>query len=475
MNLRILLPLLSVLLVPPGPRASAQEAGPGIEVGPTHLELAIWRTPSFQRRFAESFRSEAAIEPSVSTAEIELMSEAVDLMAANDIDGAISLLESERTRRSSAAIDFMLGNLLYVQARLDESAKALEAAVAKFPDFRRAWMRFGDLEARRGNVTGAHRALVEAYRLGAGDANTIGLLGWANAGLGHWVAAESAYRQALMLDPGSHDWRLGLAEALVRQLRPREALVLLGDLIEERSGSAALWALQAEAHLSAGQPAMAAQDLEFLEGLGGATFDSRSTLGDIYLQQGMPSAAADRHLAAMELEEAPDPARAIIALRRLARDGEVEAAAMMADQLRRLHVGGFDSREVADLEDLETRIAVRKGEGAEEIAALEEIVDGNPLDGDAIILLGRCYGRMPEGLERAEYWFKRASLIDGVRVEAMLRHAEVLISRGSYGPAIILLKKVQLEQPRASVKALLDRVERYERQRSRESVDGGGR
>ena len=77
-------------------------------------------------------------------------------------------------------------------------------------------------------------------------------------------------------------------------------------------------------------------------------------------------------------------------------------------------------------------------------------------------------------MERAEYWFDRAAMIEDVRNQAKLRHADLLISRGRYAPAIALLKQVQREEERASVKALLDRVERYERQRSRDSSDGGG-
>ena len=474
MNPRILLRFLPIWLVLFGPRAFGQESASELEAGPTQIELSIWRTPSYQRRFAESFRSQASVEPRVSAVEVDLMSDAMDLMAANDIDGAISLLESKRRVDGSAAIDFMVGNLLCVQARLEEASEALEAAVDKFPDFRRAWMRLGDLEARRGDVEAAHRALVEAYRLGANDSDTIGLLGWANAGLDRWVAAESAYRQAIMLAPDSRDWKLGLAEAMIRQRRPREALVILDELIELRPESSKFWALQAEAHLAAGDPSSAALDLEILEEIEGVTARSRSMLGDIHLEDGMPLVAADRHLAALKLAESPDPARAFVALRRLVDGGEVQAAGMLMDELRELHASGFDSRELATLERLEARVAVQRGEQAEAAAVLEKVVDEDPLDGEALILLGRYHGRMPDGMERAEYWFDRAAMIEDVRNQAKLRHADLLISRGRYAPAIALLKQVQREEERASVKALLDRVERYERQRSRDSSDDGG-
>lgn len=456
------------------PQSDGEEAVGG-RPGPTQLELAIWRTPSYQRRFAESFVAEGSVEPAVAPREAELMGEALDLMAANDFDGAIALLRDELTPRSSASIDFMIGNLLYLQARLDDAAESLRMAVGKFPDFRRAWTRLGDLEARRGDPVAAHRALSRAHALGANDPDTLGLLGWSNAGLQRWLAAETAYRRALMLDPGSYDWRLGLADALVRQQRADEGLLILGELIEERPESIALWRRQAMAHLAAGKRIEAAEDLEILEGLGGGDFETRSLLGDLYLEQDMPALAASQHIAALADVAAPDPSRAFEALRTLTRQRQLVAAQSLVDRLEADHVAGFDEPERRELEGLVARLAVQTTQGAAEAAALERIVDADPLDGEALILLGEYHAARPGGFEKAEYWFERAAMLDDFRLDARLKRAEMLVAAGRYPQAIGLLKQVQLEEPRPEVKAYLDRIESYERNRPRKQGEGGTR
>jgi tetratricopeptide (TPR) repeat protein len=451
------------------PPATAQDDAPAAVTtdvvpasGPSQVELSIWRTPAFRRRFAESFAAETPVEPPLDGRDLAVMTDAMDMMAANRIDAALELLGKNRSARASAALDFMTGNLLYVQGRLDESADALELAVGKFPNFRRAWMRLGDLEARRGNDALAAAALGRACELGACDPITLGLLGVSHANLGNLVAAETAFRRAIMLDPATFDWRLGLADAMAAQGRHDEAIAMFEVLVNGRPDDGSLWRRLGLTRLAAGRADDAAQDLEVVRVLGIADPKVERQLASIYLDRGLATLAVERQLAATRLDGNAGPA--LEAARVLATTGEIAAVEGLLSALRSGDAA-FDADVRAEFDRLESLLAARRDEGAAEATALEALVDRDPLDGEALILLGRHHAKLPDGLERAEFWFERAEGIAAFEVEAKIRHAEALVAAGRYPQAIALLKQAQSLKPDDSVKAYLEEIEGYARNR----------
>lgn len=450
--------------------ASAQDGATAapledLEAGPSQIELTIWRSPAFRRRFAESFTAEVAIEPPVDARDLKVLEDTMGLMAENRIDDALERLEDGRSARASAALDFQAGNLFYVQGRLDEAADALEIAVGKHPKFRRAWVRLGDLEARRGNDAAAVAALTMAHELGANDPFTVGLLGWCHARLGNWVSAESAYRRAIMVDPDAFEWREGLADVLARQRREADAIALYESLIVERPADAGLWRRLGRARLAAGKPEEAAQDLEVVRELGGADAEVDRLLGDIYLARGLADLAVERHLGAMDEGETLDATAAFDAARTLARRGDLAPVNTLLAAVEARHLDRLDGDARAEYQRLVTMLAVRRSEEAETAAGLERIVEKDPLDGEALILLGQFHARQTDGLERAEYWFERAEGLTAFEVDARIRHAEALVARGRYPAAIDLLKQAQSLEPSDAVKAYLVEIEGYARNR----------
>ena len=97
------------------------------------------------------------------------MREVLDLMAANDLDAAIALLEKNRNAKATAAYDFMLGNLRFTRDELDLAALAYGTAAAKYPNYRRAWQQLGLARVQLGQFDKARDALVRAFELGADD------------------------------------------------------------------------------------------------------------------------------------------------------------------------------------------------------------------------------------------------------------------------------------------------------------------
>ncbi len=432
------------------PSASAADEG-----------LDLWNDPTFQRQFLGSFGVQAEIEPRVTVVEREMLEKIVPLLA-SDLEAAARELEKITRPAASATFDFTLGNIRFQQDRLDDAALHFQAALEKFPSFRRAHKNLGLIRVRRGRFEEAARSLTRVVELGGGDGLTLGLLGYAYASTGSYVSAESAYRNAVLLRPDTLDWRLGLAQSLFKQQKHGEAVSLCDELIRRHPERADFWLLQANAFIGLGQPLRAAENFEVVRRLGKATPASLQTLGDIYVNEALWDLAAGAYQAALQGEAGRDPQRALRCIETLAQRGALEQAKALLAGL-----DAWGGERLAEPErkralKVRARIAAGEGEGEQAAGVLEEIVSIDPLDGEALILLGQHYARAREP-ERAVFYYERAESLQDFEAEARVRHAQVLVEQARYREAVPLLKRAQELKPRDEVARYLEQVERVAR------------
>ncbi|MBZ0258770.1 tetratricopeptide repeat protein, partial [bacterium] len=290
---------------------NAQDA---VKLSPAHLsqyELKIWNDPAFQKQFAESYQAETDIEPRVTVPEREQMQEVLALISSDKLDEAVKLLDESRNEAASAVFDFTLANIHFQREELDKAAAAYKAATDKFPKFRRAWKNMALIYIRQGEFNKALPALTRVVELGGSDAITYGLMGFAYSSVENFLSAESAYRMAILLDPETVDWKMGLARSFFKQQRFAEAVALCGSLIEKKPDNADLWLLQANAYIGMNQSMKAAEIFELVDHLGNSTVDSLYMLGDIYVNEGLYELAANSYLRSLETTEQENPDRAI--------------------------------------------------------------------------------------------------------------------------------------------------------------------
>jgi tetratricopeptide (TPR) repeat protein len=410
---------------------------------------------------AESLLAETEIEPRVTATERAEIEAALALVAAGKTDEALRRLDAGR---GGAAAGFMRGSLLFQQEKLPEAIAACEGAVAQYPKFRRAHRMLGILYVRQGDFDKALPALTRVLELGGGDAFTYGLLGYSNAALNRFLAAESAYRQAVLLDPVTLDWQMGLARALFRQERCAEASALCAALIEAHPERADLWLLQANALIGLNQPLKAAENFEIAARLGAATAESLNMLGDIYVNEGLYTAAVEAYQQALERFPEAGPDRPLRAAKVLVGRGALAEAKKLICRMDELHGAALASAERKDLLRLRARMAVAEGASGEEIQILQEILEIDPLDGEALILLGQHAGRARD-LEKAVFYYERAAGLERFEADAKLRHAQLLAGQGRYAEALPLLRRAQELKPREDVQKYLDQLERLAKAR----------
>ena len=421
--------------------------------------LSVWDDPSFRRQLSLSYMAETEIEPSVTIIEREQLEEVFNLISEEEYDQAILLIEEYGDDAASAVFDFTLANIHFQRDELERAAPRYEIAVQKHPKFRRAWKNLSLIAVRENDFKTAAEGLTEVIKLGGADAITYGLLGFSYSNLEKHLSAETAYRMAIMFDSETPDWQMGLARSLFKQERYSDAVALTRELISKNPDRADLWLLQANAYIGLEQPLRAAQNYEVVDGMGGSSVASLNMLADIYVNEELYGMAVTSYMRAMEMSEAGSLERPIRAAKVLAARGALDETMMLVNKIGELHGKKLAPDERKDLLRLAARVAVARGSGDEEAQALEELIELDPLDGEALILLGQHAEREGDA-DKAIFYFERAAGIEEYEADAKVRHAQLLVGMGRYQEALPLLRRAQGLKPRENVQSYLEQVER---------------
>jgi len=425
---------------------------------------SILQSARFLDMVKESYLAESDVEPTLDRGERREFDRILDLLGSGDpedLEEARRRLEEARADGGSAVFDFTLAQILYENDQTEPAREAYVAAAGKFPKFRRAWRAIGAIDMQGERFDEAIASLVKVIELGGGESITYGFLGFAFANIGDDLAAESAFRMALMLDPTNLDWRMQLARTLFNQKRYADAAALCDKLIADDPTRGDLWLLQANAHLGQERPMRAAENYEMVDRLGQSTADSLSMLGDIYVNADLPELAAGAYRRSFEMVPPPAPERAIRAANVMVLRGGYEAAGPLVAALRERFADSMSETQTKDLLKLQARLASAKGEGGA-AEALEEIVRLDPLDGEALILLGQEYRRTGDPI-KAAFAFERAAAMDRFEAKAKRLHGQLLVSTGDYAAALPLLRRAQALEPSENLRSFIDQVERVGR------------
>ena len=386
---------------------------------------AIWRDPIFQRQFIGSYGINAEVEPRVSPEELALLERARPLMAAQ-WPKAAQMIEAQIKSDSSAMLDFTLGSIYFQQDQMDKALRWYRRAVRKFPSFRRAHRNMGLIQVRSQQYDDAIRSFTRMIELGGGDAYSYGLLAFAFAAKQDFLAAEAAYRNALLLQPENTEWRLGLVRCVLKQHKYEDAVALLDVMIQSYPDKPEFWLLQANAYLGLKQPLKAAVDIECVDRMNKATAENLLLLGDIYVNEDLLDVAGRAICLSMECDPPPPASRVLRGAEQLSTRGAFEPARGVLKRLRAVQKD-LDAIAARRLAKLEARIALAQGgERPELAAALEEVLKMDPLDGDALILLAQYYQRRNDP-ERSGLYYERAEGIADFEVNARTRHDQLLV------------------------------------------------
>ena len=429
-------------------------------VAADHELAPLWNDPEFSKRLLGSYGFASDAEPRMTPEEQATYREKIVPLLRDDPNKAMGPLQGLVKPSASAVFDFTLGNIYFQNEDLTNAIKHFEAALAKFPDYRRAQKNLAFALVRAGKYKEAIQPLTRTVALGGGDGKVFGLLGFAYVSQGKHVSAEGAYQQALVFEPENVELKVGLVKCAVATANYDYALTLLDELVQQFPERDNLWSLQANIYIQKEQPAKAAISLEMLRRLGKANAQNLFLLGDLYMTQEARDLALSAYLEAIEKSGGQNLPKALRAAQILVSRSAWDEARGLFAKIRA--AGNLSGPEELKLLKLESKTAMATGEGDKAIQTLEEITLKDPLDGEALLLAGDYYSKSGQR-EKAEFRYQIAAGIAGFEADAFVKHAQLLVQTQKYSEAVDLLRKAQKAKPRDNVQRYLEKVEQLAR------------
>ena len=424
----------------------------------------LWNDPTFQKEFLGSYGFLAGAEPPISDEEKEALRNLIGLIKASP-EAAIRALEPQITKDSSAAFDFILANLYFQGGDLAKAEQYYGNAVVKHPDFRRAYKNLGLVQVQKGDFDKAIKTISKAMELGEVDGRSYGLLGYGYLTQQKYYPAEAAYRQAILMQPETSDWKVGLARCLLETNRYADAIALFDTLLQEEPDNADYWLLQGNAYLGQDESIAAAKNLEVVRRMGSADLSTLTLLGDIYMNNALPDLALDAYQAATEMASAGDSKPLVRAAELLARTGSFDQSKLMIASIREKLSDTMDEDTDLKLLTIEAKVARAEGDDDSAVELLTKIVERDSLNGEAIIELANFFADQDD-MAKAINRFEQAEKIEAFEREALVAHAQARVRNGEYKKALPLLRRALQIESDANLEDYTDRVERAARSQS---------
>lgn len=417
---------------------------------------SMWNDSQFVKSFTASYGVLAGYEPEISDAEKDALRGLLNIIQSSP-SNAIRQLEPQIKSSSSAAFDFILANLYFQESDLANAERYYRNAIQKYPNFRRAHKNLGLLLVQANKFSEATVSLSKALELGDVDAHAYGLLGYCYLTEKLYYPSEAAYRSAILMQPKVRDWQLGLARCLVETEKHGEAISLFDSLLKKEPDNVDLWLLQANAHIGKGDTIAAAQNLEMVRRMDQASIPTLSMLGDIYINNQMPSLALSAYLEAVQKAAGTPPPATIRAAKIFVQTGNYEEGEELINRIRSA-ASELKVEDELELLTLEARIARVDGDMERALKLLTQIVEQDALNGAALIELGNYYASQDD-MARAVNRFEQAQLIDTFERPALIAHAQTLVQRGEYKTALPLLRRALELKPDEYLQNFTQRVE----------------
>lgn len=423
--------------------------------------LSLWNDPQFARYFVGTYAIMPEVEPTLAEKDRELLQGLLPLMPKPA--EAMAYLAKVVTPGCNAIFDFQMASLYFDANMLDASEKWYKSAITKSPSFRRAWRGLGMAQVRAMKWKEAVASLGQAVALGIQDGPTYGLLGYALLSMERPSSAESAYRSALMFQPDSLDWKMGLIRTALKQMKAAEAASLCDEILRDHPDRADMLSLQAEAFLVMKETVKAAENLEILVRGGQAKGEDLARLGDIYLATKEPALAVSAYTRWIERSDRKLPEdvdKALQVAESLSAQNALTEAGIFLAKVKTTAGKELPKEAEARLLKVEARLQMSAGKGDTAAPILERVVELNPLDGGALMLLGQYYSDKKDNVS-AVARYERAAKIKENEPDALIRLAQIKISEGKLAEALPDLKRSNDLKPRDSVQKLIQDVEKF--------------
>jgi tetratricopeptide (TPR) repeat protein len=411
----------------------------------------------FREAFMASYLAvQSELNPSITPQEKGLFDELIPLIQGNP-RAAIARLQAAITPESSAAFDYILGNLHYQEGNMTQAVRAYEAAARKFPNYQTAYFNMGRALVQDGRFADALKPLQTALRLRGGDGTLYGLIGYCYLNEGRFATALDAYRMAVMLSPENRDWKIGKLRCHEALGQAEETIGMLYEFIAAEPRNTDWWKMQANQFLAKGDQLRAAANLQVVRQFGSTDAPTLVLLGDILLNEELFEPALSVYLEALETPNVRI-ARILRVVDTLVQFDETERAKTLLAKAETTLGDSLPESEQLDLLNLKARVALATQDSEGAGAFLEEIVRRDPMNGRALLSLADLHSKAGD-LARAEFYAENAAKVEAFAHRASLLLAQLKVQQKDYRAAATFLRRAQQIEPRDYVADYLMKVE----------------
>ncbi|OQX87707.1 MAG: hypothetical protein B6D55_02500 [Candidatus Omnitrophica bacterium 4484_70.2] len=399
-------------------------------------------------------------EPKVSKEEAQILSKAIEL-SKKDLEEAIKFLSSKIGFESSAALDFALGVLYHQRGEFEESKLCYKRALEKFPYFHRARANLAQILLEEGKIDEAKEELSIVLKESKVPPHLYTLTGYIFLLKGNPVAAEIAYKNAILLKPEDTNAYLGLVKSLIMQEKFKEAEKLIKPLLEKDYTKKELWFTLVDIYLSLNDFDKAIITLELAKRINiDLGSDVYFTLGDLFLNQGMPQEALFNYKKALT-EKGLSFDRLLKAIEGFIICKDLKEAKDLIERAERikkdLEVGESQRKK---LRILRAKYYYLNKEFDLSLKIYKEILEKDPTNAEVLLCIGDIYKEEGD-LKEALLFYERASNM-GRKIEALMKRAQIEVELGNYSKAIDLLKEVQSIKPQGFVEKYIKSLQQLE-------------
>jgi tetratricopeptide (TPR) repeat protein len=193
--------------------------------------------------------------------------------------------------------------------------------------------------------------------------------------------------------------------------------------------------------------------------LGKAQKGSLVLLGDIYMKSGMPELAKSAYLEVIAKDEgAAEFSTAYRAAELLIRTRSWKEAQEVLASIDRRYAKKLPEEDALNVMTLEAKVARAKGSDEQAARLLETVVKRDGTRGEALLELA-AYHHKQGSPEKAIFLVERAQNLQAFEYQALLQHAQLMVSAKNYAKGAELLRRAIQIKSEPRVESFLARVE----------------
>lgn len=353
---------------------------------------------------------------------------------------------------ASPAFDLLLGNVYYAAGQIDKAEAKYQTAIDRYPSYQRAWTNLGVLHYAQQNYAKAIPSLAKAVELGNRESTTFGMMAICLEQTRDAVGAELAFLQALAADPGNVSWMDGLVRVYLEAKQYARAEVMVRNLIKVQPTESRYWLIYAKIMVAADRKLEAIALLEQTLSTGIAGDGELAELAALYAEERLIPEAVRTYGKIKVTAKALGERRALQLVRVLTASAEWEKAHALLEELSKL---GAEDRAAFLRTEADLLVAQKKWSAARKV--LDELLRLNPMDGSALVSLGRTYAAEGDVVHATLAFETAAQTKEGAH-QASLALANIELKHRHYRQSVFYLENALSIERNQDVEDILTRV-----------------